>query len=345
MNAAASAGVALGNDASSAVTTLGNGATTATNNTGSFLSDTVSSVGSSLGSLFAPDLPSADRARVARAARAGAGERRAAADPVAHAASVDVLPTNVVIPQVNYSLGAIYKWSDRSTAPLTTCSNEALVSALSAPDDARIAAARGVPSLQVRVRRSGVAPRLFVLTGKTAAPDVIVVGPDRRAIRTKGPGFVEPGWIVEKDQKLKTTYVWAVDAPAGKWDFLAVPHSSRILKVQTAAGIPHAVVRATVAGERKHAYVVRYHVADRAAGDKITIEETDGTRAPIPVATLRRNRGTIAWRPSAQLFRSRRVLLAVIKRHGAVVSAEPLLGVNLKKHTVIKGKTKTGKPK
>ena len=338
VNAAASAGVALGNDASSAVTTLGSGATTATNDTGNFLSNTVSSVGGVLGGL-APDLPSADRARANRA-----GERGAAADPVADAASVDVLPTNVVIPQVNYSLGAIYRWSG-SAAPLTTCSNQALVSALSAQDEARIAVARGVPSLQVRVRRSGVAPRLFVITGKTAAPDVIVVGPDRRAIRTKGPGFVEPGWIVEKDQRLKTTYVWAVDAPAGKWDFLAVPHSSRILKVQTAAGIPDAVVRATVAGERKHAYVVRYHVADRAAGDTITIEETDGTGAPIPVATLRRNRGTVDWTPSAKLFRPVRVLLAVVKRHGSIVSAEPLLGVNLKKHAVITVETKTGKPK
>jgi hypothetical protein len=207
--------------------------------------------------------------------------------------------------------------------------------------------------LQVRVRRSGVAPRLFVITGTTASPDVIVVGPDRRAIRTKGPGFVEPGWIVEKDQKLKKTYVWAVDAPAGKWDFLAVPHSSRILKVQTAAGIPTAVVTAALVREHKHAYVVRYHVANRAAGDTVTIEETDSTGAPIPVATLRRGRGTIDWTPSAKLFRPVRVLLAVIKRHGSVVLAEPLLGVNLKKHTVIKPKTgkpkhkrgKTGKPK
>jgi hypothetical protein len=199
--------------------------------------------------------------------------------------------------------------------------------------------------VQVRVRHSGVAPRLFVITGKTAAPDVIVVGPDRRAIRTKGPGFVEPGWIVEKDKKLKRTYVWAVDAPRGKWDFLAVPHSSRILKVQTAAGIPVAMVKATITRERRHAYVVRYRVADRAASDTITIEETDGTGAPIPVATVRRKRGTIDWMPSAKLFRPVRVLLAVIKRHGSVVLAEPLLGVNLKTHAVIKSKTKTGKPK
>jgi hypothetical protein len=136
-----------------------------------------------------------------------------------------------------------------------------------------------------------------------------------------------------------------VDAPAGKWDFLAVPHSSRILKVQTAAGIPNAVVTAAVTRERKHAYVVRYHVADRAAGDTITIEETDGTGALIPVARLRGSRGTIRWTPSPQLFRPVRVLLAVIKRHGSVVSAEPLLGVNLKKHTVITGKTGTRKHK
>jgi hypothetical protein len=144
-----------------------------------------------------------------------------------------------------------------------------------------------------------------------------------------------------------------VDAPAGKWDFLAVPHSSRILKVQTAAGIPTAVVTAALVREHKHAYVVRYHVANRAAGDTVTIEETDSTGAPIPVATLRRGRGTIDWTPSAKLFRPVRVLLAVIKRHGSVVLAEPLLGVNLKKHTVIKPKTgkpkhkrgKTGKPK
>ena len=149
-----------------------------------------------------------------------------------------MLPTNIVIPQVNYSIGAVYKWSDGSTTPLTSCSNQSLVSALSAHDQARVAAARGVPSLRVRVRRAGTAPRLFVITGKSAAPDVIVVGPDRRAIRTKGPGFVEPGWIVEKNKKLKKTFVWAVDAPAGKWDFLAVPRSSRILKVQTARRHP-----------------------------------------------------------------------------------------------------------
>lgn len=256
------------------------------------------------------------------------------------AASGDVLPTNVVVPSVNYDLGAVYYWSG-SAAPLTTCSNQALVSAVSARDEARIAAARGVPSLQVRVRHSGVAPRPFVITGTTAAPDVIVVGPDRRVIRTKGPGFVTPGWIMEKDQQLKKTYVWAVDAPGGKWDFLAVPHSSRILRVQTAAGMPTPVVTAAVTGERKHAYVVRYHVADCAASDTIMLEETDGTGAPIPIATLRRSHGTIDWKPSATLFRPVRALLAVIMRHGAVVSASPLLGVNLKTHEVIKPTTKT----
>ena len=184
-----------------------------------------------------------------------------------------------------------------------------------------------------------------MITGKLAAPDVIVVGPDRRAIRTKGAGFVEPGWIVEKNKKLKKTYVWAVDAPAGKWDFLAVRHSSPILRVQTAAGISTAVVTATFAGEHKHAYVVHYRVANRASGDTIAIEETDGTGATIPVATARGRSGTIRWTPSAKLFRPVRVLLAAIKRHGSVVSAQPLLGVNLKKHKLITGKSKAGKPK
>ena len=58
---------------------------------------------------------------------------------------------------------------------------------------------------------------------------------------------------------------------------------------------------------------------------------------------MRRGHGTVRWTPSAQLFRPVRELLAVIKRHGSVASAEPLLKLNLKKHVVIK--TKTGKPK
>jgi hypothetical protein len=40
-----------------------------------------------------------------------------------------------------------------------------------------------------------------------------------------------------------------------------------------------------------------------------------------------------------------RVLLAVIKRGASLVSADPLLGFNLKTHAVIKSKTKTPKPK
>ena len=340
VNAIASAGQAIPN--SSAVTTLGNLATTATNNSGTFLSNAASTgsgvaqtVGNAIGGAFSNVFGAPDRA----------SREAPRAEPVATAASSEVLPTNIVIPQVNYSLGAIYKWSDGSTTPLTSCSNQTLVSALSAHDEARVATARGVPSLRVRVRRAGVAPRLFVITGKSAAPDVIVVGPDRRAIRTKGPGFVEPGWIVEKNKKLKKTYVWAVDAPAGKWDFLAVRHSSRILRVQTAAGISTAVVTATFAGEHKHAYVVHYRVANRASGDTIAIEETDGTGATIPVATAGGRSGTIRWTPSAKLFRPVRVLLAAIKRHGSVVSAQPLLGVNLKNHKLITGKSKAGKPK
>jgi hypothetical protein len=115
--------------------------------------------------------------------------------------------------------------------------------------------------------------------------------------------------------------------------------------VRTAAGIPITVVTASVRGERKHAYAVRYRVADRTAGETITIEETDGTGATIPVATVRGSRGTIDWTPSAKLFRPVRVLLAVIKRGASLVSAEPLLGFNLKTHAVIKSKTKTPKPK
>jgi hypothetical protein len=352
LNAVAAVGEAIGNAAPGVVSTLGSDATTAADDTGSFLSNAASTtssaadtftgaVGGAFSKVFAPNLPSADHPGLAHAA----DERAAAADPVAHAADSGPLPTNVVVPQVNYAIGAVYNWANGSTTPLTTCSNQALVSALSAQVEARIADARGVPSLRVRVGRSGAAPRLFVITGATAAPDVIVVGPDRRAIRTKGPGFVEPGWIVEKDKQLKTTYVWAVDAPAGKWDFLAVPHSSRILRVRTAAGIPITVVTASVRGERKHAYAVRYRVADRTAGETITIEETDGTGATIPVATVRGSRGTIDWTPSAKLFRPVRVLLAVIKRGASLVSAEPLLGFNLKTHAVIKSKTKTPKPK
>lgn len=60
----------------------------------------------------------------------------------------------------------------------------------------------------------------------TAAPDVLVMGPDDRAILTQGPGFIEPGWIVYKDPALRTTYVDAVDAPAGAWNFVAAPATS-----------------------------------------------------------------------------------------------------------------------
>ena len=169
-----------------------------------------------------------------------------------------------------------------------------------------------------------------MLTGVTASPDVIVMGPDRRAIRTKGPGFVEPGWIVYKDPKHKTTYIDAVAAPAGKWDFVSVRGSSRIANVQTAAGISIPTVRAGIQSGKRHRFSVVYRVFGRPAGDKITLEETDGTGAFVTFATLRNNKGSLRWTPATRLPGAKRVLIAVIKHGSTEVSAQPLTAINLK---------------
>jgi hypothetical protein len=115
--------------------------------------------------------------------------RDVASGPVAHAASgpiaheAQVVNQNITVPDANFSIGAVYYWRLRQTYQLSSCSHDTLVSALSARDVARVSAAGGRTGVQVRVGYSGPAPPLFVITGVTAAPDVIVMGPDRRAIR------------------------------------------------------------------------------------------------------------------------------------------------------------------
>jgi hypothetical protein len=264
--------------------------------------------------------------------------RTAAAGPIANMA--DVVNQNITIPDVNFAVGAVYYWVTHETDQLTTCSHDALLSALSASDRASVSAAGGVTGLQVRVGYSGAAPRLFVITGTTAAPDVIVMGPDHRAIRTKGPGFIKPGWIVYKDPRHKKTYVDAVAAPAGKWDFVAVPGSSKIASVQTAAGVPIATVRAGIkSAKRRHRYVIAYRVFGRGAGETVTLEEAAGTGTVVKIATLRGSRGTVTWTPSTRIGSFKRLLIAVVKRGNLQLSEQPVLAIDLKKVA------RPGKPK
>jgi hypothetical protein len=300
----------ISNTASQVGSTIANGATSAGNTIASGTTSAVNTVAGWFG--LSHDLPAGDTTRA----------------PLAHAASGQLVNENITIPDVNYSIGAVYHWSG-GTSILTTCSHDALVSALSARDRATISAA-GRRGVQIRVGRSGKAPRLFVITGATAAPDVIVMGPDRRAIRTYGHGFIEPGWIVYKDPRHKKTYVDAVAAPAGKWDFVAAPGTSKIIDVQTAAGTSIPTVKAAVRPAKRHRYSVVYRVLGRAHGDAITLEEADGTRSPVAVGTLRGSAGTLTWKPSALLSAPKRVLIAIVKHGGVTVAGEPLGMVDIK---------------
>jgi hypothetical protein len=250
-----------------------------------------------------------------------------ARDVQAHAANVTVINTHIVIPGVNYAIGAVYHWTTKQTSFLTTCSNAALLQALSAADVARAAAA-GVPSAQVVVRSSSVAPRLFVIQGATAAPDVLVMGPDRRAIRTYGNGFIEPGWIVYKDPGANTTYVEAVAAPKGKWGFVTAPGTSLITSIKTAAGISIPTVKGGLVGTSGKAYKLAYRVYQPGAGDTITLEETDGSTT-AQIARLRGTNGTVTYRPSHRLPSPSRVILAVISRGAIEVSVQPVTAINL----------------
>ncbi len=302
----------ISNTASNIGNSIANGATHAGNTISG-----ASSVIDTISSWFAGDLPAREFATADRGL-------------AAHAASGDVVNENITIPDVNYSIGALYRWSDRSTSVLTTCSHDALVSALSAKDRAGIAVVHGRRGVQIRVRHFTRAPRLFVITGVTAAPDVIVMGPDRRAIRTYGPGFVTPAWIVYKDPWHKKTYVDAVAAPVGKWDFVAAPHTSLIADVQTAGGTSIPTVKAAVRPAKRRRFSVVYRVFGRAHGNRITLQELDGSRPAVRVAALNRTRGTITWTPSSLLPGSKRVLEAVVTHDGAQVAAEPLGLINLK---------------
>ena len=92
-----------------------------------------------------------------------------APDPSASSAANEVVNENVRIPNVNFAIGAAYRWSDHSTVPITSCSHDQLLLALSARDLARAAAA-GLGSAQVTTH------------GRTArAPDVRAQGCHRCA--------------------------------------------------------------------------------------------------------------------------------------------------------------------
>jgi hypothetical protein len=332
--AVAQAAVDLGNKASQAAQTTGQAiqstTTTVVNGAAQLGSTIGSGTQSAVHSAFGWAGLSADKPRAI-----------AAALPVAHAASV--VDANITIPDVNFAIGAVYNWATRSTSRLSTCSHDALLGALASRDRARISAAGGVQGIQVRVGPSGAAPRLFVIQGATAAPDVIVMGPDRRAIRTKGPGFVEPGWIVYKDPAQRLTYVDAVAAPRGKWDFVAVPGSSKLVNVKTSAGVPIPSVRAVIKSAAKGRFAIAYITSGIPRGDVVTLVETDGSGRTATIAKLRRTKGSVRWVPSLTLAGSKRVVLAVIKRGTTEVSVQPLDGLDLGK--VAKPKVKGKKQK
>ena len=197
-----------------------------------------------------------------------------------------------------------------------------------------------MPSARVIVHGHTVAPRLFVIKGVTAAPDVLVMGPDRRAILTSGNGFIEPGWIVYKDPSADATYVDAVDAPAGAWDFVAAPGTSRIASIQTAAGESIPTVSAGVTGTSGHAFTIAYRVVGASPGDTITLSETDGSGAIIPFAKLHGTHGTVRYLPASGIPTATRVILATVTRDGTEVSAQPVTAINLGQVSNAKAKRK-----
>jgi hypothetical protein len=305
INAISTAGGAAGASVTSTFNSLKSSASSAANNS------TLQKVGSVLGSVFS------------------FAKYRPNAAPVARTA--DVIDTsNIVVPAVNFAIGGVYNFKDGSTTYLSTCSNASLQQALTGQDVADAASA-GLASTQVVVRSSSVAPRLFVIRGTTAAPDVLVMGLDRRAIRTYGNGFVEPGWIVYKDKIHKTTYVEAVAAPKGKWDFVAAPHTSRIASIRTAAGISIPTVKAGIVAAKAKKFTIRYKVVQPARGDVITLQEATRTgTTPVQIARLRNAKGSVKWTPSTLIASPQRLILAVINQGGTTVSVQRLTTINLK---------------
>ena len=170
---------------------------------------------------------------------------------------------------------------------------------------------------------------MFVLKGVTAAPDVLVMGPDDRTIRTSGPGFAEPGWVVYKDPLIRTTYVDVVDAPTGRWDFVAAPGTSRIASIQTASGESIPTVKAGITHVRHHRFVIAYRIQGEPRGDQVKLAESDGSGAVRTFATLRGRRGTVTYVPAPTLPSSQRVVLALVTRGSMNVSSQAVTGVNL----------------
>ncbi len=253
---------------------------------------------------------------------------RFAPDPSASGAANEVVNENIRIPNVNFAIGAVYRWSDHSTLPITSCSHDQLLQALSARDLARAAAA-GVGSAQVTTHGERPRPRMFVLKGVTAAPDVLVMGPDDRAIRTFGPGFAEPGWIVYKDPAIRTTYVDVVDAPPGRWDFVAAPGHVADRVDPDASGESIPTVKAGITHVRHHRFVIAYRIQGEPRGDKVTLAETDGSGAVRTFATLRSGKGPSRTCPRRRCPSSRRVVLALVTRGSMNVSSQAVTGVNL----------------
>jgi hypothetical protein len=249
-------------------------------------------------------------------------------DPISQTAANEVINENVRVVPVNFAIGAAYRWRDGSTIPITSCSHDQLLQALTAGDVAR-AAAGGLPSVQVTTHIKTAAPRMFEIKGTTAAPDVLVMGPDDRAIVTDGPGFAEPGWIVYKDPALRTTYVEAADAIPGKWDFVAAPGSSRIASVETAAGVSIPTIVGGLTNATHGHFVISYRISGEPRGDLVRLEESDGSSAPVTFATLHAGHGTVPYTPSPYLPSARRVILALVTRGSTDVSAEPITALNL----------------
>jgi hypothetical protein len=138
------------------------------------------------------------------------------------------------------------------------------------------------------------------------------------------------GWIVYKDKIHKTTYVEAVAAPKGKWDFVAAPHTSKIASIRTAAGISIPTVEAGIVAAKAKKFTIQYKV-QLARGESSPLEQATRTgTTPVEIARLRSAKGSVKWTPSTLIASPQRLILAVIKQGRTTVSVQRVTAINLK---------------
>jgi hypothetical protein len=155
------------------------------------------------------------------------------------------------------------------------------------------------------------------LPGSGGPPRATLTGPSGRTISTPAAGYEKtPDHVVISDDRsaTKETYFFINHPEAGAWKIAPEPGSPAITSIQQAPSLPAPGVRGHVAALRDGRERLGYSL-NPIAGQQVTFAERQADGAFREIGSARGRRGTLVFKPSPNLGRSR-TIEAMISQDG-----------------------------